>query len=414
MNQRDPHQVDDFVRRKLARRQHQPPPGAWEEAERLLQAEEGRHRKRPGWLWWGLLGLLLLSGGAWAWWADWRTDTASSSVSSSRLAAHPPAAPTDFPVVSAAPCPPTSEAKGGAGAVPPSAGNPSRSGWVMRGPRPSPQAAASLAAMPSSPPGEASVADATSTDATSTDSPRGDLSKLYALSRRGYILGVDWPPSTARPQSLPLPQRARRWGWYLEAGSGLSRSWQHVEAISPTWTAMPHLGAGLRYTLRPGWTLLAGLRYHNRGGLDSDSSYLRQELGFGRRDTFTTVEPLRLHFVGLPLRLDIHLAGRHYLQAGAQVNVLLNATTRLTVEAQRREAVSQQDWLDQRRVWGLDQGFAPWDAQLLLGYRYYLGRGLRLGLGGSYGLRDLTDDGFFRNQRDTRDWQVKVTVERHF
>jgi hypothetical protein len=167
------------------------------------------------------------------------------------------------------------------------------------------------------------------------------------------------------------------------------------------------LGVGLSRDLRPGWRIQLGLRYQNRGGLNSDSTYLRQELAFGRRDTFTNIDPRRLHFLGLPVRLDVRLQGRHYLQAGVQPNVLINASGRLTETA---SDVAGTTVLDQRRTWGYRQGFAPWDVQLLMGYRYYLGRGLRVGLSGSYGLRDLTEPGFFRNDRDHRAWNLRIML----
>jgi len=213
----------------------------------------------------------------------------------------------------------------------------------------------------------------------------------------------------AKTEVIPLSNPAQqRYALQVEAGLGLSQSWQNVQLSARDPLALPVLGLGLSRTFTPRLRVQVGLRYQRRGGLDSDSTFRLELRGFGRNDTLVTVAPQRLHFLGLPVRLDLRLAGRHYLQVGAQANWLLKTSSRLITQVENDLGRSQ---VEQTQQGGFRQGFAPWDVQLLMGYRYYLGRGLRLGLSGSYGLRDLTQRSFFNNDATNRAWNLRVMLE---
>jgi hypothetical protein len=409
---KDPNQWDDLVRRKLAQRHHSPPPGAWQAVEQMLGAQQAAPpRRRRGWGWL-LLALLALVGACWAWnpWAaDWSGQQASSHASAQ-------AAPMDasaFPVIEVEVCPsaPTDQAAQASASDPKQTASATNlpAEEIHRDPSLAFTSASSLTATQHDglPPQEKSIGS------SGQPLPEGgevtDLAAVYALARQNITLSHRDLSSLAEtmPGLIPATDE-RRYALQLEAGLAMSQSWQNTQLGNTDPVSSPLLGLGVSRGLRPGLRIQVGLRYQQRAGLNSDSTYRREQRDFGRNDTLTQIAPRRLHFLGLPLRLDLRLAGRHYLQVGAQANWLLETSSRVNTTVVDDDGSSQ---LPQARSGGFRQGFAPWDAQLLLGYRYYLGRGLRLGLSGSYGLRDLTEASFFNNDRINRAWNLRLMLE---
>lgn len=170
--------------------------------------------------------------------------------------------------------------------------------------------------------------------------------------------------------------------------------------------------AGIHYArrLNDRLRLHTGLEYSTRGGLNSDSTYQSTAFSFGFTRQSTTISPQKLHTLELPLSLALRIKNRHYIQLGASASYLLNVSS-LVLKGTETDFGSNNPTSE--RVWGYSQGFSKVDASLLTGYQYYLGRGLYLGIQSRYGLRDVTDPIFFRNDRSDRNirWQLSLTYD---
>jgi len=410
---KDPNQLDDLVRRKLAQRHHPPPPGAWEAAEQMLDAQEAapqRRRRGWGWLW---LALLALVGGLWAWspWSpSWLVQQASSHASANATSGESSSA---FPIIETEICPPSSSNLATTAKASNHQPVASAVGLAEKRKHHDTPTASASASSPISTPNRNLPTQQKPHKNAGGPSPEGseftDLAAVYALARQNITLPHRELSTLAQVNPELVPQTdEKRYALQVEAGFAVSQSWQNTHLGSSDLVGSPMLGLGISRELRPGLRVQVGLRYQQRGGLNSDSTYRREQRSFGRNDTLIRVDPRRLHFIGIPLRLDMRLTGRHYLQVGAQANWLIETTSRLGTSVVNDQGTSD---LSAVRSGGFRQGFAPWDVQLLMGYRYYLGRGLRIGVSGSYGLRDLTEASFFNNDRINRAWNLRLMLE---
>ncbi|MEZ4824862.1 MAG: outer membrane beta-barrel protein [Bacteroidia bacterium] len=218
------------------------------------------------------------------------------------------------------------------------------------------------------------------------------------------------PTETYSPQFFPGEENPLRKRHYLgiSLGTGISPGFQNNRTDKADATFSPVVGLRYAYAVTPAIRLQTGILYQGRGGLHADSTYRSTDFSFGAETMATTISPQTLHYLEIPLVADIRLRGRHSLLAGANLSLLLNA--RSEVRRQLILPFETQD-METTKEWGYTQGFRPMDMSLTAGYRYYLGRGTRVGFQGNYGLRDITEQGFFRNAVMDRNLQFRFILE---
>ncbi|MDX2248152.1 MAG: porin family protein [Bacteroidia bacterium] len=191
-------------------------------------------------------------------------------------------------------------------------------------------------------------------------------------------------------------------------GNNISPGFRNTRSARAPLSVSPVLGIRYAYAVSPSFRLQTGLNYQSRGGLNADSTYRSVEYAFGTETMATTISPQTLHYLEIPFLADIRLSGRHYLTAGVNLSFLAN--TRSKVHKQQILPFETQD-LGTTREWGYKQGFKPLDINLTAGYGYYLGQGIRVGVQGNYGLRDITDEKFFLNTTPDRNLQLRLVLE---
>jgi len=191
--------------------------------------------------------------------------------------------------------------------------------------------------------------------------------------------------------------------WNAPFGDALVRDWSNADPL-------PLLGLRYSYEYSSRLSLRAGLRYRILSGLASDSTFISTRFGFGVEEKRVLRSPRHLHQLELPIGLSWRLGDRHYLDLGGYASFLLEATGRETEILQSGDTRLSQS---EERVGGLRQGFSKINAGTYLGYRYYLGKGQYLSGECSLGLRDLTDDEFFLNNRKDLAFSVRIIYSRN-
>jgi len=420
----EPNQLDDFLKRKLSERVYEPDPSHWEDAERLIDAQQKRKKRRGGgWIW-----LLLLLGamgstlgfvhkGFGKWWGKSHLSAVDPAENQNSFAVDPFKDCYEFghePTIqresgnSQLATLSTEEVVGDeisnaqhgqsqSGLM----NNRERKGSAFRRGNPR-QATNTLTS-------EEGIQIVTDSATSLEAKPYRSLAKVKRVSKQL----PKWGPEGGKRFNMypclqfPLEEYPKN-SLQLEVGIGLASGWNNANSRIRSASAIPAIGLNYTRTLKPGLRVMAGVRYTSRGALDSDSTFVLESRGFGFRDTLTTISPRMLHYVAFPIRLDARITGRHYLQVGIQPALLLNASGKLTqtVATDFGEQV-----ISEENTWGYRQGFARTDVSVMLGYRYYVGKGLRLGLGATYGLRDQTDGVFFRNPRINRNVNLRFTLE---
>lgn len=405
-------QFDDFLRKKLESRQHTYQPEYWKAAEALLDAQSPRRRRRRWW--WVLLPLGLLLGlSAWYGWqvkADQeRLSQAATLMAEAGLPVwQPPACPD---AVSAAPSEVAEVTPQETVLTDKNLASSLRGSVNQRAPlAEGAQVPIRANTSPEPEQGEDRGQPSPSASTPEEGAERLDLGAVYALKDRWYRLDRQELRALA-VETDGVGGLERRHSWQLELGLALAPGWRNTGLSAQPYSLTPSLGLGYTYALRPGLRLQVGLRYQGRSALGSDSTYLNRRFGFGLIDTLSTVAPQQLHSLALPLRVDLRVWQRHYLQLGVQPSWLLNVSGELIETAS--DGLAQREFNHESR-WGYRQGFQPWDLALLMGYRYYLGQGLRLGLSAQYGLTDQTQAAFFGNERVNRHVEMRVMLEYSF
>lgn len=204
-----------------------------------------------------------------------------------------------------------------------------------------------------------------------------------------------------------FPQKRHFWG--IDIGTTLSSPWNNTADATSPLSAGLMLGLRYEYEVKPGFRLLTGLRYSHRAGLNSDKTYVSREFRFGLEEQVVVQKPNRFHMLELPLLVDFHLHNRHYLQLGGQLSYLMNVSG---TEEYFERSFSEESMVGQEQVWGLSHGFRSVNPELSVGYGYYLGNGLRMGMQLNASLLDMTDNNFFENERIHRNLQLRLMLSK--
>ena len=111
----------------------------------------------------------------------------------------------------------------------------------------------------------------------------------------------------------------------------------------------------------------------------------------------------------VPLSLNYQLKNRHYLSLGGYYSKLLGSRGETTITNEdsfnlRLARPSESSSVN----WNNPPGLNSKDWGLLLGYSYYLGQGLHLGMDAQYGLQDLTQSDYFDNEEVDHDLQLRI------
>lgn len=238
------------------------------------------------------------------------------------------------------------------------------------------------------------------------EAPAYTPEELYRMPLRSHRLSLNTGGSL-QPGETPGYLWNRHFMGVI-TGTAWATGWRNVGETPASVSGAPVLG--LHYVFLPArdWRINAAVLYTSRSGLNSDSAYRSTDFGLGFRQEVTVVSPQRLHLIEVPVYLDRRVAGRHYVMAGVYGSWMLDASAKLDryllTDFGRTE-------LGNSSGWGYRQGFRRADYGFSLGYGYYLGRGLRLTVQGSAGLRDMTDPAFFHSLRKDRNMQVRIMLE---
>lgn len=220
------------------------------------------------------------------------------------------------------------------------------------------------------------------------------------LNQLGHNAQVDW-----------LSWQEKRHGFALEAGWQWTPSWTANEANRGSFH--PVIGATYHYWLSPAIRFQSGLRYTGRGALGTSYSFSDIERGFGQVRTDSIFTPKRLHQLEIPVRLEGRVAGRHYASIGLNGTWLLETTGTIEV-SQRKTTAPQPLSQSTSRTGGLRYGFQKGDLQLVAGYGYYVGEGMMIRAEGVVGLRDMTDQAFFEHARFDRHMGLRLLFSYQF
>ena len=167
--------------------------------------------------------------------------------------------------------------------------------------------------------------------------------------------------------------------------------------------------AGLRWSTRihKQLELNLNLGYSQRRGLGVSGITERTEYSFDVRRQQTTIRPISLHYLEVPLYIS-YQAGVHRLSVGGYGAYLMGS--RSSVELS--EANSYGEYFSQSsREWGYMRGLRSWDYGAMLEYQYQWNERLRFGWRGIFGAADLLERDYFGLTGRNRNYQFRIQVD---
>lgn len=165
-------------------------------------------------------------------------------------------------------------------------------------------------------------------------------------------------------------------------------------------------GLRLSYHLNSQVSLNINSLYYSRSGLNSAVSFVNSS-----STQTTTLTPLSLHYLDLPMYFDIKVTEVASFQLGLQYSMLLTTRTqrdRVTT-GQNGEATAESTIL-----WNQKDGFARSDASLLLGAQYQITERITVGGRFNFGAFDVTDDDYFFNDVRDLNRSFRLTIDYRF
>lgn len=205
--------------------------------------------------------------------------------------------------------------------------------------------------------------------------------------------------------SPKAPKEAGDWKRFrhqisVRFGTQLAPAWRGGAVTQPGIS--PVAGLEYRFALTPTVRLRTGLFYRQRGGLNRDTTFTSVAFGFGREESSTTLDNRSLHFVSIPLTTEIEVGPRTGISLGLEASYLTGVRTAVSSQAANGTSTLSET------TWGYPQGYQRWDLALQGGMHHYLGQGLRIGTTASYGLKDLTLNDYFSQGLTDRQINVRL------
>ena len=167
-------------------------------------------------------------------------------------------------------------------------------------------------------------------------------------------------------------------------------------------TPAPHFGFRVTRLLNPLISVYSGLNYLQRAQISESLHYTDTVYSFGMELHEREVQPLRIHFLEVPLLFAWQFAPGQYLHVGGSASY---AFTQEVIEITRRWAaenasLSGPERMDEQQMYGLLPGLAQWDVNLKVGYGIKFNPQWGAQLSGTIGMRDITDGAVFKASTD--------------
>jgi hypothetical protein len=149
-----------------------------------------------------------------------------------------------------------------------------------------------------------------------------------------------------------------------------------------------------------------GLQYNRVNNLESSSVTAKAtRYSLGEESTYTTITPVRLHYLTVPLRLHYQLNDMNSFGIGYSVGYLLN--TEATVYKYKMQAGKKTEE-ESYVTGGYTEGFKLFDSQASVFYERILYKNISVKAELFYGFSDVKDDGFFKIPAKERNKGIRL------
>lgn len=184
------------------------------------------------------------------------------------------------------------------------------------------------------------------------------------------------------------------------------------------------LGTNLSSSLKPG--CFAGIRYHGKFSnhfsilsgigvkmlaVDKIKKEMQSvDYDFGRIDETRIIETKNMYYLEMPLLLKYRVYKQHYLFGGSAINYQMMVKNQIT-------KINEGEFgkvTNHYRETGKSNAFNSWDMQLICGYETRFIKGIKINIAAHYGVQDIVNDPIYREQKNklkTTEYRIGLSYD---
>ncbi len=155
-----------------------------------------------------------------------------------------------------------------------------------------------------------------------------------------------------------------------------------------------------------------GLNYYSVGNLSYSSITAKNtHYGLGEESSVAIITPIRLHYIGLPIKLNYVINKNHSAGIGCNIGYLLNVSAQTETYT---EKVTGNSASVKSKAYGYKQGIRTPDLQLSLFYKRRIYKDLFVNAEFMYGLTDVKNNAFFNSNVFERNTAIRISLIYNF
>lgn len=194
---------------------------------------------------------------------------------------------------------------------------------------------------------------------------------------------------------------------YYEIGAGWLGGWKYG-SLHDGRGLTPIGGIGFIDRIDNQRSVSFGVQYMMISNLDAASRTSRvTSFRFGEESSVTVIKPTTLHYLVIPLRYMHYVSRSDVFGGGINLGYLLNVDATISRYQERPGYRSDPE---QSRLSGYTEGFSWYDTQLSGFYRRDFGRFFGFQTELFFGLVDIKNNSFFRQENNERNSGIKLTL----
>lgn len=201
--------------------------------------------------------------------------------------------------------------------------------------------------------------------------------------------------------------KSRKWYIELNAGINLARPYNNGTSNNIDLSPQHLVGISLNRNFNNKFNLETGLLYFSRLAQNTQLDFTQLRYSFGYEEVNTNINPVSIHYLGIPLIINYSIGSRNYVGLGVQAAYLMNSFSNIEVSQSQSLQQSQKA---NAKEWGYLGGFNRFDAAVMLNYHHLITDRIKVGLSANYGLIDVTKNGVHKNNFDDRNLQMMVRM----
>lgn len=158
-------------------------------------------------------------------------------------------------------------------------------------------------------------------------------------------------------------------------------------------------------------SISTGIHYNSINNLSSSYVVNHVKYDFGVQKEVTTINYIRLHYITVPVKLNVNLNKNNQIGFGGYFNALLNSDCKTNkYRTQNSEPTGENNLYSSKKEQGYLAGFNSYNIQASINYKRVLFKGLSINAEFIFGITDVKNNSHFNNNTTERATGTKLSL----